>query len=997
MNKHEQCFATVWFLIPCLLLLAWVPTPLHGQNEYSLQPLRYNHPGLSVDLGVGLWAFPLPMDYDSDGDLDLLVSCPDKPSNGTYFFENPTQDARARFPVFKPAVRLGKGHHYMMLSDVDGDPVLLTPGREYRRNADGQFHFESGRKLPVPANPNRTAKRTRGNMWRYVDFENDGDYDILVGSGDWTDLGWDHAYDAQGNWRNGPLHGFIYLIRNMGSKEDPKYAEPERLQAAGSDIDVYGWPSPNLVDFDGDGDLDLLCGEFLDGFTYFQNTGSRESPKFETGVRLCDGDGKLLSMHVQMITPTAVDWDQDGDFDLIVGDEDGRVALVEHTGTFKDGVPVFRRPRYFQQEADTLKFGALATPFAYDWDADGDTDILCGNTAGNIGWFENLGEEPEGLPKWSAPELLQVVTPSDKQPFRVLAGPNGSIQGPCEAKWGYTTFSVADWDQDGDGDIIYNSILAKIGLLRNENGLLKTSDWHSLAPEYPPRWNWEQQASNASLTQWRTTPVAVDFDADQSLDLVLLDQAGYLTLRRQGGPAERIFVDERLQPLRLNAGSCGRSGRVKLAVVDWDGDQRLDVLVNSENALWYRNVGESQGKVILKRIGNLARRNVSGHTSSPAVCDFNRDGQPDLLVGSENGRIYYIDHAECVAFSPEELQPSSPAELEVESPRFQGLVKEEFVYENAPFPQCHASTICETSRGLVAAWFGGTKEKHPDVGIWVSYHDGLKWSRPTEIANGVQHEDLRYPCWNPVLFQPPGDAPTLLFFKVGPTPSTWWGEMMVSYDRGRTFVNRRRLPEGIDGPVRCKPILLEDRQTLLCGSSTEDEGWRVHFESVTLHAGEPVSTWKRIGPINDSSKFHAIQPTFLQPSKDTLQVLCRTQEGVIASSHSEDQGKTWSSLSATPLPNPNSGIDALTLQDGRHLLVYNPLDSGKTGWGKRSVLSLALSVDGQDWRPVINLEEDASSEFSYPAVIQSEDGLVHITYTWKRRRIKHVVVDPSKL
>ena len=489
--------------------------------------------------------------------------------------------------------------------------------------------------------------------------------------------------------------------------------------------------------------------------------------------------------------------------------------------------------------------------------------------------------------------------------------------------------------------------------------------------------------------------MAIDFDGDKRLDLVALDQEGYLTLRRQGKKAERVFVDEDNLPLRLNAKSCGGSGRMKLAVVDWDGDGRLDVLVNSQNATWYRNCEQRKGKIVLKRIGDLARRNVAGHTSSPAACDFDRDGKPDLLVGSENGRIYHIRHDDCIAYSGDQLQARPPKAKT--APRFPGFVSEDFVFTKAKFPQCHASTICETTRGLVVAWFGGTKEKAKDVGIWVSYHDGSRWTGPKEWANGVQHEGLRHPCWNPVLYQPPGDAPTLLFFKVGPDPRSWWGEMMVSYDRGRTFRERCRLPETIDGPVRCKPILLGDGQTLLCGSSTEYDGWRVHFEKVKLSGGRPTGVWKRIGPINSAKEFNAIQPTFLRHADGRLQVLCRTRESVIVSSFSQDDGETWSKLEATSLPNPNSGIEAVTLADGRQLLIYNHLGAGKTGWGRRGMLNLAISTDGLQWRQVAVLEQEKKAEFSYPAIIQAKDGLVHMTYTWKRQRIKHVVVDPAQL
>jgi BNR repeat-like domain len=166
--------------------------------------------------------------------------------------------------------------------------------------------------------------------------------------------------------------------------------------------------------------------------------------------------------------------------------------------------------------------------------------------------------------------------------------------------------------------------------------------------------------------------------------------------------------------------------------------------------------------------------------------------------------------------------------------KFPGLLSQEFIYQVAPFPECHASTIAATKGGLVAAWFGGTEERDPDVGIWVSRHDGNSWSKPVEWANGIQYEGKRYPCWNPVLFQAPADGPLLLFFKVGPTPSSWWGELIISHDQGRTFGERRRLPEGIDGPVRCKPMLLPD-QTLLCGSSTEPKSNSMRFSPLFCH------------------------------------------------------------------------------------------------------------------------------------------------------------------
>ena len=316
-----------------------------------------------------------------------------------------------------------------------------------------------------------------------------------------------------------------------------------------------------------------------------------------------------------------------------------------------------------------------------------------------------------------------------------------------------------------------------------------------------------------------------------------------------------------------------------------------------------------------------------------------------------------------------------------------GLVKSEFIFEKAPFPSCHASTLVETqSGGLVAAWFGGTRERNPDVGIWLSREIAGHWTAPVEVANGVQSPTNRYPCWNPVLFQPT-NGPLLLFYKVGPSPSTWWGMLMNSENGGLNWSKPRRLPEGILGPIKNKPVQLSD-DVILCPSSTEGSGgWRVHFER-TRDLG---LTWRAESPVNDGKEISAIQPSILFYPHGRLQAIGRTRQEKLFQIWSEDGGKTWGPMSLLSLPNPNSGTDAVTLRDGRQLLVYNHSTNG------RSPLNVAVSSDGTQWQSALCLENEPERQFSYPAVIQTGDGLVHITYTWKRERIKHAVVDPTKL
>lgn len=668
MKRNVLFFSCFVLSVMSLPLPASEPSP-----QPELIQIPYNHPGLAVDLGVGLWAWPVVCDADGDGDYDLIVSCPDKPSNGVWFFENTTGDtANDKFPVFKAPRKLSGTVPYVMPSYVDGKLRVLSPGVEYLDFA------QSGttQKVTLPVSPKfyspignqPRGPKVRHNQWRYVDFDGDGALDLVVGIEDWSNYGWDDAWDPNGNWTNGKLHGFVFLFRNIGTTDSPHYTDPVKITAGGQPIDVYGCPSPNFEDFDGDGDLDLICGEFLDGFTYFENIGTRTQPVYAAGRRLTTGDGSPLTMDLQMIVPIAIDWDRDGDIDLIVGDEDGRVALIENTGKLNpDRTPQFLPPRYFQQQADTLKCGALATPVAYDWDGDGDYDILSGNTAGYIEFFENLSGPGVEFPKWAAPVRLH----AGGEVFRAIAGPNGSIQGPAEAKWGYTCLSVADWDGDNLPDIVLNDIWGKVRWLKNvgtrtEPKLAKPQnikvDWESAPPK--PSWTWWNPGDNDLVTQWRTTPLAIDWTGDGNTDLVMLDQAGFLVLLRRSmsdgelrlSPPERVFIGDNLSatdsrqtikdsssgPLQLNIGTAGASGRRKIWLADWDGDGKLDLLVNSTSANLLRQTKTVDGKWYFRDQGPLVKQSIQGHSTSPTVVDFNNDGIPDFLAGAEDGRFYYF-------------------------------------------------------------------------------------------------------------------------------------------------------------------------------------------------------------------------------------------------------------------------------------------------------------------------------------------------------------------
>jgi predicted neuraminidase/lysophospholipase L1-like esterase len=331
------------------------------------------------------------------------------------------------------------------------------------------------------------------------------------------------------------------------------------------------------------------------------------------------------------------------------------------------------------------------------------------------------------------------------------------------------------------------------------------------------------------------------------------------------------------------------------------------------------------------------------------------------------------------------------------------VVRREWIVPRCwPTLSCHASTICEVAPGkLAVAWFGGTAERNPDVEIWVSRHDGARWSDPVMVITGVQADGHREPCWNPVLFKGRPEGPLFLYAKVGPTPRDWWGVACDSTDDGATWGEVRRLPDGVIGPIKNKPLVLGDG-TVIAGCSTEHDGWRVHFErSVdggrTFVAGEPVNVAPgtkgvpRPEGVATESLIDAIQPSLLALGGDRLLAVGRTKQGKIFEVESGDLGKTWGTLRFGSLPIPSSGTDAVTLADGRHVIVYNHTTSAA-----RTPLDLAISRDGTTWTPVVALETMAGS-FAYPAVIQSSTGLIHVTYTWNREAIMHVVIDPARL
>lgn len=305
----------------------------------------------------------------------------------------------------------------------------------------------------------------------------------------------------------------------------------------------------------------------------------------------------------------------------------------------------------------------------------------------------------------------------------------------------------------------------------------------------------------------------------------------------------------------------------------------------------------------------------------------------------------------------------------------------------------HAATLVEFKPNqLMAAWFGGKYEGAKDVGIYFSIYKEKKWSVPQLIIPPLMTQKDTLPCWNPVLFKSKSEN-LYLFYKVGKNPREWFGAMTVSKDEGKTWSNPKYLPDGILGPIKNKPIEPISGE-ILCGSSTEsveDNKWNVHVEKYT----EATDSWEKI-TIENPQDFQIIQPTFLIHSPNRIQMLSRSKHNKLIATWSDDNGNTWKKTDSIAVVNSNSGIDAVTLSKKSFLLVNNPLPQGKDWFNGRNVLDVEYSNDGIKWQKLFDLENQTEGEFSYPAIIQSSDGKIHVLYTYNRKYIKHVAFELEK-
>ena len=692
--------------------------PVSEVNTGDMSMVPYNNPALETNkLAVGITGNLAVVDYNHDGYLDILASTgavQDKVTFGTFVFYGGPESRKNNI--------MSKGHYV-----YDVQFSMSSALYDKSKGIDGKYNYtykdtsvfflnylftniNYWSATTLDANVTWPKTNTDYNDYVLADYNGDGYLDLIRGVSNWNDYGWSNKYyidtDGEAKWgddnRNGyldegddfsrsgvthkdtdytdndPVHGHIMVILNNkvseGMPTNANFSGTAELisykdSKTGEDviIDVFGSTSPNFYDWDRDGDLDLVCGDFWDDIFYFENIGSATEPVYAEPKSLKLTDGTDFHSSLCIIRPIVFDWNGDGHLDIIYNQEDGYIMFLENTGRWdSSGVPIMKQPVNFLQESDMLKLGAMATPFSLDWDGDGDEDLFSGATDGCYYFIENVTPAGGDLtnPSWNEPIA---ITDENGEPYRIMAGMTGSIQGPTEKKWGYSTIGMGDWDEDGDMDIVANNIWGKVVWLENLNepgeheikfAAPKSVKVNSETPA-KPMWNWWDPEPYEFVSQWRTSPFIIDLDEDGLCDIVMLDHEGYISFFKKSigedgvpmvEPSSRIFYTSKGSALQLAGAYYGDSGRVKFCLTDWDSDGDLDIIRNNTISVAFL---ENLGDFYFADPVTLHERIIACHSTAPTVVDWNKDGVPDLLVGAEDGHFYYMlnNHGKTVDYS----------------------------------------------------------------------------------------------------------------------------------------------------------------------------------------------------------------------------------------------------------------------------------------------------------------------------------------------------------
>ncbi len=627
------------------------------RSELEKFRLKYSKTIAEGDLSVGLWAAVDVVDWYGKGSKDLILSY-----HGGVFLSESRGTSPDGTPVLLPKRKIEGISGYVTTVDFDGSGVFHIISAKRKKG-----HFLFFRNTGSPGRPEFSGPETVGtgvdeNHMKVMFFDIDGDgiKELIVGTDFWDDYWPDGErwaspryvpYDENGRWRGGPLRGHVYVLKPKRDVSKLEFFDPIPLKSDGNILEVYGWATSAFGDFRGIGRNELICADFLDRLHFFPKEGENFW-EFGVGRPVKCPDGGDLVMPQCMHFCTTDDWDGDGAVDLLVGAEDGYIYFVRNTGRTMNGVPLFEDPVRVQTLSPDLHAGILSVPTVSDWNGDGKPDLIVGNGAGYILYYENLGDRDNPI------FAKEIELEADRAVMRVQAGYNGSIQGPSEAKWGYTCPTVDDWDGDGLPDILMSDIWGYHTFFRNTG--TRTSP--RLAPG--ERLNFE---GTELKTVWRVRPAVVDWLGNGRLSYVCLDEEARLSTYWKASDTElmgkRLLRFEWGDPVTFTEDFGGGRGRIKLRVYDWTGDGRYDIMAGTHSSasippqgiprrdfhratvVLLRNVGSNAdpkfaAPVYVKFKGGPLK--FGGHSCAPDIVEFDGDGEPDIVIGTEDGDIFWL-------------------------------------------------------------------------------------------------------------------------------------------------------------------------------------------------------------------------------------------------------------------------------------------------------------------------------------------------------------------